>query len=249
VDKVLIKKALIAAAVLAGGTLVAGYSAVAEEDDPRAAIAEMLPGIEADDVRETPLPDIYEVTLGAQIVYVTADRRYLLKGDIIDLNTNESLTEARRDELRRTQLASIDESSMVTFGPADSKYTITVFTDVDCTFCRKLHQEIGQFNDNSIRVRYLFYPRHGPGSDGWNKADAVWCSKDQQEAMTRAKRGESIEAEDCGATPVASHYELGNRVGVRGTPAILLENGQLISGYVPAKELAAYLNGHKGGTR
>ncbi len=218
-------------------------AAVQAEEDPRAAIAEMLPGIEADDVRESPVDGIYEVTLGAQVVYVSGDRRYLFKGDIIDLTTNESLTEARRDELRRTQLASIDESSMVSFGPADAEHTITVFTDVDCTYCRKLHQEMAQFNDKSIRVRYLFYPRHGPGSEGWIKADAVWCAEDQQAAMTRAKRGERIEGKDCGATPVASHYELGNRVGVRGTPAILLDTGQLISGYVPANELATYLNG------
>lgn len=218
-------------------------SAAVAEDDPRAAIAEMLPGIEADDVRESPLPDIYEVTLGAQIVYVSADRRYLLKGDIIDLSNNQSVTEARRDELRLGQLSNLDESSMVSFGPVDAKHTITVFTDIDCTYCRKLHQEMGQFNEQSIRVRYVFYPRHGPGSDGWKKADAVWCASDQQTAMTRAKRGEKVEAKDCGATPVAAHYEMGNRVGVRGTPAILLENGQLISGYVPAGELAGYLNG------
>lgn len=239
------KKTCIALAV---GVLAAATPALAE-DDPRAAIAEMLPGIEADDVREAPLPGLYEVTLGAQIVYVSADRRYLIKGDIIDLSTNESLTEARRDELRLAQLAGLDEASMVSFGSQDAKYTVTVFTDVDCTYCRKLHQEMDQYNDNSIRVRYLFYPRHGPGSDSWSKADAVWCSKDRQAAMTRAKRGEKVEAEDCGTTPVASHFELGNRVGVRGTPAILLEDGQLISGYVPAKELANYLNGHQGGSR
>ena len=229
--------------------LAASITAVAAEDDPRAAIAEMLPGVTAEDVRETPLPGIYEVTLGAQIVYVSGDRRYLLQGDIIDLRTNESLTEARRDALRVSQLAGVDESSMVSFGPADADHTITVFTDVDCTFCRKLHQEIDQYADQSIRVRYLFYPRHGPGSDSWRKADAIWCSPDHQSAMTRAKRGEKVEAEDCGVTPVASHFELGNRVGVRGTPAIVLENGELVSGYVPAKELAAYLNGNKGGAR
>ena len=225
--------------VLAG--LLTTAVAVAE-DDPRAGIAEMLPGIEAKDVRESPLPGIYEVTLGAQVVYVSADRKYLLKGDIIDLATNESLTEARRDELRRTQLASLDETSMISFGPDDAAHTITVFTDIDCTYCRKLHQEVGQFNEQSIRVNYLFYPRHGPGSESWAKAEAVWCSADQQSAMTRAKRGEQIKVEECGATPVAAHYELGNRVGVRGTPAILLDNGQLISGYVPANELATFLN-------
>jgi len=225
---------------LAGMVLV---STVAAEDDPRAGIAEMLPGIEAKDVRESPLPGIYEVTLGAQVVYVSGDRRYLFKGDIIDLSTNESLTEARRDELRLTQLAGLDESSMVTFGPADADHTITVFTDVDCTFCRKLHLEVGELNDNSIRVRYLFYPRHGPGSEGWQKADAVWCSADQQAALTKAKLGKPIKGDDCGATPVAAHFEMGNRVGVRGTPAILLDNGRLISGYVPATELVTYLNG------
>jgi thiol:disulfide interchange protein DsbC len=242
---------LFATAGLAVGLLATTAAAVAEDEDPRAAIAEMLPGIQADDVRETPLPDIYEVTLGAQIVYVSADRRYLLKGDIIDLSTNESLTEARRDELRREQLASIDESSTVTFGPDDADYTINVFTDIDCTFCRKLHREIDQYADNSIRVRYLFYPRHGPGSESWKKADEVWCSEDRRTALTRAKSGEELDVEACGVTPVASHYELGNRLGVRGTPAILLEDGQLISGYVPAKELAKYLNGHAsaGGAR
>jgi thiol:disulfide interchange protein DsbC len=226
-------------------TVLAGLlttAVAAAEDDPRAGIAEMLPGIEADDVRESPLPGIWEVTLGAQVVYVSADRRYLIKGDIVDLTTNESLTEARRDELRRTQLASVDQASMVSFGPDDAAHTINVFTDIDCTYCRKLHQEIGQYNDQSIRVNYLFYPRHGPGSESWKKADAVWCSADQQSAMTRAKRGEQIKAEECGATPVAAHYELGNRVGVRGTPAILLDSGQLISGYVPASELANFLN-------
>ena len=225
--------------VLAG--LLTTAAAVAE-DDPRAGIAEMLPGIEAKDVRESPLPGIYEVTLGAQVVYVSADRKYLLKGDIIDLATNESLTEARRDELRRTQLASLDETSMISFGPDDAAHTITVFTDIDCTYCRKLHQEVGQFNEQSIRVNYLFYPRHGPGSESWAKADAVWCSADQQAAMTRAKRGEQVQGEVCGATPVAAHSELGTRGGVRGTPALLLDNGQLISGYVPANELATFLN-------
>jgi len=214
-----------------------------EAEDPRAGIAEMLPGIEASDVHETPLPGIYEVALGAQIVYVSSDRRYLFKGDIIDLTTNQSLTEARRDEIRLSQLANLDDASAVTFGPADARHTITVFTDVDCTFCRKLHQEVGALNDSSIRVRYLFYPRHGPGSDGWQKADAVWCSSDQQGAMTKAKRGEPVKGEDCGATPVASHYDLGNKMGVRGTPAIVLENGQLISGYVPAAELTKFLDG------
>jgi thiol:disulfide interchange protein DsbC len=130
---------------------------------------------------------------------------------------------------------------MVVFGPEDAAHTITVFTDIDCTYCRKLHREIDQINARNIRVRYVFYPRFGPGSESWAKADAVWCSKDRQSALTRAKSGEDITADNC-PTPVAEHYALGNKIGVRGTPAILMEDGELLPGYVPAAELAAYLD-------
>lgn len=215
----------------------------AGDADPRQTIAGMLPGVTADDVRETPLDGLYEVAFGSQVFYVTADRRYLFKGDIVDMSSNESLTEARRDELRLAAVEKLDQQEMIVFGPEHPKHTVTVFTDVDCTFCRKFHSEIGDLNDRGIQVRYLFYPRFGPGSDGWKKAEAVWCSDDRQDALTRAKRGEEIKAGDCGATPVAAQYELGNRMGVRGTPALLMEDGELVPGYVPAKQLADYLDG------
>ena len=217
-------------------------SAAAEEGtDPRADIAGMVPGLTKEDVTPSEIDGLYEVAIGSQIVYVTADRRYLIKGDIVDLETNESVTEARRSGLRLTEMKSLPEQQMVIFGPEDAAHTITVFTDIDCTYCRKLHREINQINARGIRVRYVFYPRFGPGSESWAKADAVWCAKDRQSALTRAKNGEEIELKTC-STPVAEHYALGNKIGVRGTPAILMEDGELLPGYVPAAELAAYLD-------
>jgi thiol:disulfide interchange protein DsbC len=211
-------------------------------EDPRKAIAEMVPGLTVENVRPSPVAGLYEVDIGAQIVYVSADTRYLFKGDIIDLSNNESLTDRRRNSLRMSQLDGVSESEMVVFDSDNAEHTITVFTDVDCTFCRKLHKEVPQLQELGIRVRYLSFPRHGPGSDSWKQAEAVWCSEDRQSALTRAKKGEKIEAEDCGPTPVAAQYELGSKLGVRGTPAIILESGELISGYLPANDLADYLN-------
>ncbi len=209
--------------------------------DPRTAIAGLVPGLSAEDVRPSAVDGLYEVAIGSQIVYVTEDRRYLFKGDIIDLQTNESLTETRRSGLRLEEIGHLSDDQMIEFGPEDARHTITVFTDVDCTYCRKLHREIKQINDEGIRVRYVFYPRFGPGSESWAKAEAVWCSKDRQAALTAAKNGEDIKADSC-PNPVAQHYALGNKIGVRGTPAILMEDGELLPGYVPAKELAKYLD-------
>ncbi|MGI9264329.1 MAG: thioredoxin fold domain-containing protein, partial [Gammaproteobacteria bacterium] len=160
----------------------------------------------------------------------------------IDLSNNESLTDRRRNTLRVGQLEGVSEDEMVVFDSETPEHTITVFTDVDCTFCRKLHAEVPKLQELGIRVRYLSFPRYGPGSDAWVQADAIWCSEDRQSALTRAKKGEKIATQECGTTPVAAQYQLGNKLGVRGTPAIILESGELISGYLPADELANYLN-------
>ena len=122
-------------------------------------------------------------------------------GDLYDIKEGVNLTDQRRSDARRKLLGTLSESEMIVFSPKDPKYTITVFTDVDCGFCRKLHSEIGDLNRMGVRVRYAFYPREGPGSESWKMAEAVWCSANRQDALTRAKRGETIKAKDCGATP------------------------------------------------
>jgi len=142
-------------------------------------------------------------------------------------------------------MAAIDklgEDSMIIFSPKNGKvkHTITVFTDIDCGYCRKLHSAIDEYNELGIRVRYLAYPRAGIGSASYDKAVAVWCAKDRKKAMTQAKNNQSVNSGKC-ANPVAEHFEMGSKIGVRGTPALVLESGQLVPGYVPPQRLAAIL--------
>jgi len=209
----------------------------------REAIAAKVPGAKAEDIRSSPIPGLYEVALGAYIVYVSADGKFLFDGDLYDVGSRENVTEARRSKARAQALAAMDESQMIVFSPAVVKHTINVFTDIDCGYCRKLHGEINKLTDLGVRVRYLAYPRSGPGSESWGKAEAVWCAKDRREAITRAKKGEVIpRAADCKDPPIEKEFELGEDMGVRGTPAIITENGDYIGGYMPPAKLAEYLD-------
>ena len=228
------------AAIAAGLALSAGAAAQTTQEK----LAAKFPGIEAGDIRPSPIDGLWEVAVGTQVVYLTADGRYLLRGEIQDLSTGRNVTEARQTEMRSELMASLDESRMIVFSPENPAHTVTVFTDIDCGYCRKLHQEMQAMNDLGIKVRYVFYPRSGPGTASWAKAEAVWCSPDRNDALTRAKQGEQVTAKPCGETPVAEQFRLGNDMGVRGTPAILTESGELLPGYVPADQLAAYLSAH-----
>ena len=211
----------------------------ADNDDEKAAwIAEQFPELNPESVRPSPIPGIYEILIGERVAYVTEDAKYMLQGDIYDLETEENLTEQRRADARLDAIAGVGETSMIVFEPdGPTEHTITVFTDIDCGYCRKLHREIADYNDQGFRVRYMFFPRSGPNTESWAKADSVWCANDRNDALTRAKRGEKIDSEDCGTTPVDQHYRLGGSFGIRGTPAIVTDNGVLVPGYLPADEL------------
>jgi len=207
--------------------------------DPRAALLKLLPaGSKLDDLRASPIPGIYEFSQGADVSYLTADGKYFLDGNVYDMATRENLTEDRRTKARIAMISSVPESQMLIFSPKNPQYTITVFTDVDCQYCRKLHSQMAELNKLGVRVRYMFYPRSGPNTDSWRKAEAVWCSADRNEALTRAKAGGQLDrSKSCGPTPVAREYALGQSIGVRGTPAIVTEGGDYINGYLPPQEL------------
>ncbi len=210
--------------------------------DPRVEIARRIPGgARADELRATPIPGIWELTRGGEIAYVSADGKYAISGDLVELSTNSNITEQHRRELRVRMLAAVPESDMVIFGPRDPKYTVTVFTDVDCPYCRKLHSQIGEYNALGVRVRYLPYPRTGPNTPSWTKAEQVWCSVDRSAALTRAKLGEELKSKVCGNNPVARSWELGQEFDIEGTPAILLTDGEMLPGYVPPDELVKHL--------
>src|ERR1700749_4194913 len=130
--------------------------------DPRVALAAKLPaGTRAEDLHPSPIPGVYELTHGADVVYVSSDGKYLINGDLIDIAHQDNLTEQRRRDSRARLIAAVPESDMVIFGPNNPKYTVTVFTDVDCGYCRELHRQIAEYNRLGIRVRYLAYPRSG----------------------------------------------------------------------------------------
>ena len=157
------------------------------------------------------------------------------------MTSKANLTEQRRQEGRITLMAGVSDDDAIIFAPTGAvRHTLTVFTDIDCTYCRRLHQEIGELNRLGIRVRYLMYPRNGPDTEAWRKAEAVWCSADRRDALTRAKRGETIKSGKC-ETPIAAHYALGQQLGIQGTPGIITDRGEYLAGYLPAASMAEYL--------
>lgn len=214
--------------------------AVAEEVPDTTLLSGLL-GARPDKVQPGPVPGVYEATFGPQVLYVSADGRYVFNGVVLDLKSGRNLTEVKRGAARLAAVEKMGEAQMISYGPDKAEHTITVFTDIDCGYCRKLHAEMKDYNDLGIRVRYLFFPRAGVASESGAKAVAVWCNKDRRAAMTRAKAGQSVDKAQCD-NPVQAHYELGQRMGVSGTPAIVTDSGELIPGYAPAKSLKAELD-------
>lgn len=209
---------------------------------PATELAAKLPGIEAEDIRESPVPGLYEVRVGARIVYVSADGRFLLNGQMIDLQSQTNLTEDRLSDVRAEWAAGLDESRMIIFEPPrDTRHTVTVFTDIDCGYCRAMHEDIDGLLTRGVRVRYLLYPRNGPGTESAMKADHVWCSKDRNDALTRAKAGKRVTAPAC-ETPIVANFELGRTVPVTGTPLTITDGGMLIPGYLETAKLVAELD-------
>lgn len=208
-------------------------------EDVRAKIAERL-DVKPEDIRPSPVPGLFEVVSGSDVGYVSADGRFYVDGDVFDMETRANLTEERRKVGRAALLKGVRDEDTIVFAPKGYKYTVNVFTDVDCGYCRKLHAEITELNRLGIKVRYLMYPRNGPGSEAWTKAEAVWCSANRNDALTRAKRGEVVTAKACDA-PVARQFELGRELGIRGTPGIITDRGDYVAGYMPAQRLAEHL--------
>jgi thiol:disulfide interchange protein DsbC len=220
-------------------------AAPASKPDPRAVIVKKVGGIQLEDVRMSPVNGIYEVTRDAEISYLSADGRYAILGDMIDLDSDDNVSETRRRGIRARIIDTVPESEMLVFSPKDPKYTITVFTDIDCGYCRRLHSQIAEYNRLGIRVRYLFFPRSGPGTESWHKAESVWCAANRNDALTRAKNGETINSPKCPTPIIKRDFDLGQKLAVDGTPAIFLSSGEMLAGYAPPGQLVKYLKSAK----
>ena len=211
------------------------------EQQIQSALRLTLPDLKVDSVQPSAFPGLYEVVFGANIVYVDQSARYLLNGDLFDLQEQQSVTASRSEALRASLLSQVDEQGMIIYAGKDPQHTVTVFTDISCGYCRKLHSEIEDYLAAGIRVRYLAYPRAGSGSAAAKTAESVWCADDPTQAMTIAKQGGEVAERTC-ANPIDEHFALGQQFGISGTPALVLDNGKILPGYVPADKLQALLS-------
>ncbi len=201
-------------------------------------------------IETTAVPGMLQVTSDLNIFYISQDGRYAFFGDLIDLNKDKkqwSMTEQSMRQLRAKALAAIDPSNMIIYPSTAKKKigTITVFTDIDCPYCRKMHEHIAEYTDLGIEVRYLSFPRGGTKSTSFEEAIKVWCAKDKATAYTKAVESKEFPEKTCSTSPVASQFELGQQMGVSGTPTIFLENGAKIGGLVEPKALAKIINDEK----
>ncbi|MDZ7749799.1 MAG: DsbC family protein [Halofilum sp. (in: g-proteobacteria)] len=235
--------------------LSAGAALAAEDDQSsttpaiealRAHLAEEFPRFQVDAIRPTPLDGVYEVVSNTDVMYMGADGRYLLRGQLIDLQAKRNLTGQRRSQLVHARVEALGEESMVVFGRDDvaAGNTITVFTDPTCPYCRKLHEDVLQMVEQyPVQVRYLMFPRQGLQSGAADQLRDIWCADDPQQALTRAKRGQSVPERDDGCkTPLRQHFQAARAVGVNGTPFLMIgDGGPVFSGYRPTSELLSML--------
>ncbi len=194
-------------------------------------------------IKSTPLTEIYEVELNTgELLYSDRSGDYLFAGDMYQ-TTNDgllNLSSATRQVRNAEKIAAIDEQEMIIFSPDNTRATITVFTDVDCTYCRALHRDMETLLDLGVEVRYLAYPRGGEQASSFAKMNSVWCADDRKKSLTQAKNGQNLPVRECD-NPIMAHYALGNELGISGTPAIVFPDGQLIPGYLDADTLAQML--------
>lgn len=222
-------------------SLFTSYSVAAEVGaDPVAqltrALAKSMPSVKPSKISATPIAGLFEVVVGSQVVYMSADSRYMIEGDLFDLRTKINISEKAKSSIRLAAIDKLGADNMLVYTPETVKNTITVVTDIDCPYCRRLHSEIPDYLKNNVEVRYIFMPLKG--SKDMKKTISVWCSDDQQLALDIAKAGGEVEDKTC-KNPIKNHLALARDLGVRGTPAIVLEDGSLLPGYVPVDKLIA----------
>ncbi|MEH6394249.1 bifunctional protein-disulfide isomerase/oxidoreductase DsbC [Pseudoalteromonas sp.] len=239
-------KKLVLAGAMLGTSLSAfanGVVAIPDANDPIVTkFAEL--GVTVKHINPSPVAGLKELITDKGVLYASADGQYLMQGTLIDLNNRNNLTEQALNGVRKEGLAQY-EDSMIVYKAKNEKHSITVFTDISCGYCRKLHRELDDLLEAGITVKYLAFPRGGLQGSGYADLMNVWCAKDQQEAMTAAKSGADTKVMAGCHAPVAEHYQLGQSFGISGTPAIILEDGTLIPGYQPAAALAAALEANK----
>jgi thiol:disulfide interchange protein DsbC len=249
----MLKKLLLALCIgglsLSAGAAESGATpAVAPAVTPAAAqmvqqaVKGLAANIKIDSIAPAPMPGFYQVIAGGQMVYVSTDGKYLMHGDLIDLGKHQNLGDAAWSQFRKDELAKVPASQRIVFAPAHPKYTVSVFTDVNCGFCRALHEHVAEFNKAGIAVEYLAWPREGVTTTAgrptptYTEMVSVWCAADRKAAFTAAKEGHTPKVVTC-TNPVKDQFDLGLKLGVSGTPTIIGPDGSMLGGYVTPEQL------------
>lgn len=232
----------------AGLLVVLSQSYAADYAQIEERLGTLVPDVSDITIAETPLPGLMEVRIRNEVIYMSSDGRYLVQGRMVDLETQIDLTDSAKAEVRRERLSNLDQDEFVTFGNDDAEFELMVFTDPDCGYCRRLHEQMRDYNREGIRIHYMAFPRAGVGSDTYDKLVSIWCSNDRQHAMDIAKAGGAPDPETCD-NPVTEQYELGQSLGVTGTPSMMTFDGEMIPGYVPPQQLRERLERLNGNTR
>ncbi len=231
--------ALLAASLLSASAVMADEGL---QQKMAKSLSQVLPDVTVTGVSKTPIDGIYEVQIGPDVLYMTEDAKFVVKGDVYDLEQRVNLTKERRAEARVEAFKRLGTEKVIEFAPkGKTEHVLYVYTDIDCTYCRRFHNEVPELNNAGIAVRYLPFPRAGIGSDSHKKYVSVYCAADRNKALTDAKAssGRNIEMKEC-ENPVAELFELGKSMGVRGTPAVFLDTGYELGGYIPAAQLIKF---------
>ncbi|KAF1014053.1 MAG: Thiol:disulfide interchange protein DsbC [Stenotrophomonas maltophilia] len=219
----------------------------AAEQAVRPALKQLAPNFEPDYIGAAPFAGFREVVVSGQVLYVSDDGNYLMQSQPYDIRAKGLVNSQGLLGYRRGLLAKANHGDRIVFAAPNAKYTISVFTDIECGYCRKLHQDIPELNRNGITVEYLAFPRMGLGSKDYTDMISVWCASDRRQALTAAKQGGSVLSKNC-TNPAAMQYKLGQQLGVNGTPAIFAADGTQLGGYLPPAQLRAGLE-KRGATR
>ena len=225
-------------AVLVALAATISGSAIAETDYQavEAKLRSVAPTAGTIAISETPIEGLLQAQINNEILYVSSDGVYLLQGSMYEIETRTNMTEQAKSVFRKEIVNEIDFTQAISFSPEKPEYELIVFTDIDCGYCRKLHNQVEEYMEEGIAIRYMAYPRAGIGSHSYDKFVSVWCAADQRSAMTLAKNGTDPEPAQCD-NPISEQFDLGRAVGVSGTPALVTMDGTLIPGYMPPKTL------------
>lgn len=231
--------------VVTGSLLVSFAAWSADELPEKYKFAQALfPTIEITDIRPAPVEGLLEMTVGADIFYLSEDGKFLLQGELYDIVAKKNLSEVAKESARQPYFDRFGDDESIVFPAEDPDAEVLVFTDIDCGYCRKLHRDIQGYNDSGITIRYVFFPRSGPATESWRKAQDVWCANDRRDALTKAKNNQDFSSnKPCDGSIIAEHYKVVQDLGLTGTPALLTSSGRLIVGYRSPDELLEILQG------